>query len=194
MFSGEFLFRYGILLIGIIVLLRGVYFRVTPNREAFFSFFLFSNGVFLMTYLLHAIELSMGFAFGLFAVFAMLRYRTEPISVRDMTYLFVVISVALLSAIAPLKYYELALLNLLIILLAFSGETAVFAPRVFEKKITYDNIELIKPEFYDRLVEDLRQRTGLNIVKVEVGQIDYLTDSARLIVFCAETKKEKSTP
>ena len=185
MFSSEFAFRYGILLTGIIILLRGVYFRHTPNREAFFSFFLFSNGVFLMTFLLHSIELSMGFAFGLFAVFAMLRYRTEPISVRDMTYLFVVISIALLCAIAKLQYYELALLNVLIITLAATGETTVFAPKVYEKKITYDNIENIKPENYEKLLQDLRNRTGLNIVKVEIGQIDYLTDSARLIAFCS---------
>ncbi len=186
MFSSEFALRYGILLVGIITLLRGIYFRATPNREAFFSFFLFSNGVFLMTYMLHAIELSMGFAFGLFAVFAMLRYRTEPISVRDMTYLFVVISAALLCAIAQLAYYELGLLILLIVALAATGETSLFAPRVYEKKITYDNIENIKPENYDKLIEDLRKRTGLNIVKVEIGQIDYLTDSAKLIAFCTE--------
>ena len=83
MFTVDFLIRYGVLLVGSLVLLRLVYFRISPNREAFFSFFLFANGVFLITYLLHNIELSMGFAFGLFAVFAMLRYRTEPITVRD---------------------------------------------------------------------------------------------------------------
>lgn len=190
MFSYEFLIRYGILLLGVIVLLRGIYFRSTPNREAFFSFFLFSNGVFLITFLLHSIDLSMGFAFGLFAVFAMLRYRTEPISVRDMTYLFLVISLALMCSIAPLPHYELALLNVLICALAVLGEASFFAPRVFEKKINYDTIENIKPERHHLLLADLEARTGLKIIKFEIGQIDYLTDSARLIVFCtAQVKK-----
>lgn len=188
MFSIEFLARYGILLVGVIALLRGVYFRATPNREAFFSFFLFSNGVFLITFLLHAVDLSMGFAFGLFAVFAMLRYRTEPISVRDMTYLFVSIGLALMCSIAPLGYIELAALNLLIIALAAAGETSLFAPRIYEKKINYDTIENIKPENYEILLNDLKSRTGLNIIKVEIGQVDYLTDSARLIAFCAESQ------
>ena len=188
MFTIDFALRYGILLAGIIVLLRIIYFRISPNREAFFSFFLFSNGVFLITYLLHSIDLSMGFAFGLFAVFAMLRYRTEPISVRDMTYLFIVIALALMCAIAPLQYLELAALNAIIIGLAAGGETALFAPRTFEKKINYDIIVNIKPENYQALLQDLRNRTGLDIIKVEVGQVDYLTDSARLIAFCCEKK------
>ena len=189
MFSYEFAIRYGILLLGIIILLRGIYFRTTPNREAFFSFFLFGNGVFLITFLLHSIDLSMGFAFGLFAVFAMLRYRTEPISVRDMTYLFVVISLALMCSVAPLQYYELILLNALICVLACLGETSLFAPRVYEKKINYDTIENIKPDRHHLLLIDLEARTGLKIIKVEIGQIDYLTDSARLIVFCTDQVK-----
>ncbi len=189
MFSYEFAIRYGILLLGIIILLRGIYFRTTPNREAFFSFFLFGNGVFLITFLLHSIDLSMGFAFGLFAVFAMLRYRTEPISVRDMTYLFVVISLALMCSVAPLQYYELILLNVLICVLACLGETSLFAPRVYEKKINYDTIENIKPDRHHLLLIDLEARTGLKIIKVEIGQIDYLTDSARLIVFCTDQVK-----
>ncbi len=189
MFSSEFGIRYGILLVGVITLLRGIYFRITPNREAFFSFFLFSNGVFLITFLLHSVDLSMGFAFGLFAVFAMLRYRTEPISVRDMTYLFVVIGLALMCSIAPLNHIELAMLNLLVVALAAIGETTFFAPRIYEKKINYDNIDNIKPENYEKLVADLKTRTGLNIIKVEVGQVDYLTDSARLIAFCSDSRK-----
>lgn len=190
MFSTDFAFRYGILLIGVLALIRGVFFRITPNREACFSFFLFSNGVFLVTFLLHSVDLSMGFAFGLFAVFAMLRYRTEPISVREMTYLFVVIGLALLCSIAPVSPLDLALLNGLFVILAAIGETAIFAPRIYEKKINYDVIENIKPERYSELLEDLRRRTGLNIIKAEIGQVDYLTDSARLIVFCSDGTKK----
>lgn len=190
MFTLDFLLRYGILLIGSIVLLRLVYFRSSPNRESVFSFFLFANGVFFVTYLLHNVELSMGFAFGLFAVFAMLRYRTEPISIRDMTYLFVVIGIALMCSVAKLAYFELALLNIFIWILAAVGETKILAPSIVEKRITYDKIENIKPENYQTLLSDLRERTGLNIIKVEIGKIDYLSDSAQLIAFCSENEQK----
>lgn len=180
--------RYGILLVGSIVLLRVIYFRISPNRESVFSFFLFANGVFFVTYLLHNIELSMGFAFGLFAVFAMLRYRTEPISIRDMTYLFIVIGVSLMCSIAKLHYYELALIVVAIWALSAIGETQLLAPSIVEKKINYDKVENIKPENYEILLKDLRERTGLDIIKIEIGKIDYLSDSAQLIAFCTEKR------
>lgn len=186
MLSTAFLGRYAILLVTCVVLLRAVYFRISPNRDSVFSFFLFANGVFLVTFLLHNIELSMGFAFGLFAVFAMLRYRTEPISIRDMTYLFVVIGVALMCSVAKLSYLELAGLGALICALAAVAETRALAPRIVEKKVNYDKVDLIKPEMRTELLADLSERTGLKIIDIEIGRIDYLSDSAQLIVFCEE--------
>ncbi len=182
----DFFIRYVLLLVGVLILLRGIYFRITPNRDSVFSFFLFANGVFLITYFLHNIDLSMGFAFGLFAVFAMLRYRTEPIAIRDMTYLFVVIGLALMCSISKLSYLELAALTALVCILAGAGETRILAPRVLERKIIYDNIELIKPSHADELRQDLTKRTGLDIVKVEIGRVDYLTDSAQLLIFYSQ--------
>lgn len=189
MLSSDFAFRYLILIVSSVVLLRAVYFRISPNRDSVFSFFLFANGVFLVTFLLHDIELSMGFAFGLFAVFAMLRYRTEPISIRDMTYLFVVIGVALMCSVAKLSYWELACMGALICALAAIAETKLLAPRIVEKKINYDKVELIKPENRQQLLSDLSQRTGLKIIGLEIGRIDYLNDSAQLLVFCEEEAK-----
>jgi hypothetical protein len=186
MLSYDFGLRYLILVVGSLVLLRGAFFRLSPNRDAVFSFFLFANVIFFVTYLLHNVELSMGFAFGLFAVFAMLRYRTEPISVRDMTYLLITIAVALLCAIAKLQYWELAGVLALLIVVALLGETRLMAPRVVERKVVYDKVELIKPEQYENLVRDLHSRTGFDIVKIEVGKIDYLNDSALLTVYCRE--------
>lgn len=188
MLSTEFLVRYAILFIGCAVLLRAVYFRLTPNRDAVFSFFLFANGVFLVTYLLSGVDLSMGFAFGLFAVFAMLRYRTEPISIRDMTYLFVVIGLALMCAIAPLRYWELAALVSLVTALAAIGETRFLAPRIIERRINYDKVDLIKPQRGEALMADLKERTGLEIIKIEIGKIDYLSDSAQLVIFCRDER------
>ena len=171
----------------LLVLLRGIYFRYTPNRDSLFAFFLFGMGVFLITHLLHNVDMSMGFAFGLFAVFSMLRYRTESMSIRDMTYLFLVIVVALLSAVAPVHYVELMMLNALICMMALLAESRWFAPRMHEKRVLYENIENIKQENKARLIRDLSQRTGLDIVKVEVVSIDFLRDVAELDVFFRAT-------
>lgn len=188
MLSYDFGLRYLILIIGSIALLRGVFFRLSPNRDAVFSFFLFANVIFLITYLLSSVELSMGFAFGLFAVFSMLRYRTESISVRDMSYLLITIAIALMCAVAKLQHWELAGVVALILIIALIGETRLLAPRIVERLIVYDKIELIKPDQHSGLIQDLQHRTGLDIVKINVGKIDYLNDSALLTVFCREAR------
>jgi ABC-type uncharacterized transport system fused permease/ATPase subunit len=186
MFEPDFVVRYLILFSGCVALLRLVYFRISPKREATFSFFLFGNGVFLVTYLIHGIELSMGFAFGLFAVFAMLRYRTEPISIRDMTYLFIVIGIALVCAIAELGYLQLFLVVAFICALSAYGETRWLAPKISEYVIRYDNIANIQPDKRGALIADLSQRTGLKIENVDIGNIDFLTDSAFITLYTKE--------
>jgi hypothetical protein len=188
MFETDLIIRYTILFTGCVTLLRFVYFRITPKREATFSFFLFGNGVFLVTYLIHGIELSMGFAFGLFAVFAMLRYRTEPISIRDMTYLFIVIGIALVCAIAELDYLQLLLVVTFICLLSAYGETRLLAPKMSEYVIRYDNIENIVPEKRNILIADLSERIGLKIENVDIGNIDFLTDSAFITLYTKERR------
>lgn len=188
MLSLDFLFRYGLLLAACIFLLRVIYFRISPNRESVFSFFLFANGVFIVTYLLHGIELSMGFAFGLFAVFAMLRYRTEAISIRDMTYLFIVIAMALMCSVANLLHWELAVLVTLVNALAALGESQLISPRVTEYRMTYDKVKLIAPQHRAELIQDLESRLGVKVKNVSIGRIDYLSDSAQLIVFCDDAK------
>jgi hypothetical protein len=186
MFETDLIIRYVILFSGCVTLLRFVYFRITPKREATFSFFLFGNGVFLVTYLIHGVELSMGFAFGLFAVFAMLRYRTEPISIRDMTYLFIVIGIALVCAIAELSYLQLFAVVVFICLLSAYGETGWLAPKINEYVIRYDNIENIVPSRRDELIDDLSKRLGLKVENANIGNIDLLTDSAYITLYTKE--------
>ncbi len=184
MFEWDFVLRFGIFFLGVIVLLRIIFFRITPNREACFGMFIFGCGAFFITYLLHSVEMSMGFAFGLFAVFSMLRYRTETIEVRDMTYLFTTIVLALMCAVAKLSYIELAALVVVILMLCALAETQVFAPTVIERKITYDRIDKIQPQHYQALLEELRERTGMKVVKFELGKVDFLTDSVLLTLYC----------
>lgn len=180
---------FAMLLVNIIflgVLLRGIFYRHSPDRNSLFGFFMFGTGVFLVTHLLQGVEISMGFAFGLFAIFAMLRYRTESITIRDMTYLFLVIVISLLNGVGPLTPLSAAFVNGLLCIIVAAGETSLFAPRIFEKNIRYENIHNIRPENYDQLVADITERTGLDIKGIEIINIDFLSDIANLKVLHGE--------
>ncbi len=178
----DFLVRLLINSVAIVVLIRFCYYPHSRHRAYATSFMLFGTGVFLITAMLHSTKISMGFAFGLFAVFSMLRYRTESITIKEMTYLFLVISIALLSAVGPMRPYELALLSCLVCLLAYISETSLILPLLHEREIRYEKIENITPQNNARLMTDLRERTGLDIQHVEIVSVDFLRDTAKLKV------------
>ncbi len=167
------------------------------SREHATSFLLFGVAVFIVTYILHSVEISMGFAFGLFAVFSMLRYRTQSISVKEMTYLFLVISISLLSAVGPLTLAELLGLHAIIIASAFFWEAMLTPPPspVLQQTVLYEKIENITPENHDTLLADLRQRTGLEILSVEIVRIDFLRDTAQLnVLFRPVASTRRASP
>lgn len=166
----------------IVLLIVFIYYPNYRNKDVFFTYFLFNIAIFLLTYLMNQIKISMGAAFGLFAVFSMLRYRTEGISMKDMTYLFLVIAIGLISAI-QLEFYQLGIINGIIVLFTFLLDGNIIMKREFSKRINYDNIDLIKPEHRDELIEDLRKRTGLNISRISIIKIDFLRDIAQLDVY-----------
>lgn len=135
----------------------------------------------------------MGAAFGLFAVFSMLRYRTEDISIKDMSYLFLVIAMGLINAVTKIKgasdFYEylfLGLINSIIILLAYLLESKILFKKEAVKVILYDNIELIHSNNTQLLIEDLKKRTGINITRISISKIDFLKDSAQIKVYYFE--------
>jgi hypothetical protein len=137
----------------------------------------------------------MGAAFGLFAVFGMLRYRTEDISIKDMTYLFLVIAMGLISAVLKLDkikyYYEFGVIagvNGIIMITAWLLESNLLMKRELTKTILYENIELIKAEEEANLLEDLRKRTGLDIHRYSVLKIDFLRDMATIKIYYHEAK------
>lgn len=184
----DFIFRLLINTVATIILVRFCYFKFSRNRSNSSSFLLFGIGVFLVTALLHSADISMGFAFGLFAVFSMLRYRTESISIKEMTYLFLVISIALLSAVSTLQLVEIFALTLFICMLAFLLETSAVLPLMGELDVDYEKIENIHSENKQALIDDLQQRTGLHIHHVEILSIDFLKDAAQIrIHFLPET-------
>jgi len=184
--SPKFFIRLGIDLLAVIVLVRFIYFPIYRSRENVFTFFIFNLIIFLITYLLNKVEMSMGAAFGLFAVFSMLRYRTEDISIKDMTYMFLLIAMGLINAVSKGNWDELALLMFIIIVITYLLESNVLIKKEVSKIIMYENIELIKPENKSLLIADLEKRMGVKINQVTIGKIDFLRDSAQIHVFYYE--------
>src|SRR5437763_939234 len=175
-----------------VVLIRLIYFRNYRKKEFLFAFFLFNLIMFMITYLMNKVDLSMGTAFGLFAVFSMLRYRTEGINTKEMTYLFIVIAAGLMNAVMKGTYFELALINLIIIIFTFALDGNLFVKNEINKIVLYDNIELIKPQHRKELMTDLRTRTGLNIHRLSIIQLDFLKDLATIQIYFYEATDEYS--
>jgi hypothetical protein len=153
-------------------------------------FTIFNLIIFLVSFLLNKIELSMGAAFGLFAVFSMLRYRTENVSIKDMTYLFLAIAIGLVSAVTKIKdapdaleYLFLGGVNGSILLITYVLESRIFVKKETAKIIIYENIELIQSERQEELLADLRKRTGINVHRFAVQQINFLKDSAQIKIY-----------
>jgi len=189
----KFLYRFLIDIISVFILVRFVYYKVYKRSDLFFTFFIFNIVIFLICFLLNKVELSMGAAFGLFAVFSMLRYRTEDISIKDMSYLFLVIAIGLIAAVTKVKdtsdtyeYLFLILINVIIILIAFIFDTSIFFKKELVQLIDYENIELIKKENQNQLIEDVKHRTGINAHRISIGKIDFLRDSAQIKVYYYE--------
>ena len=172
-----------------IILIRFIYYPVYKKNDYFFTFFMFNVTIFIITHLLNSeTGFSMGAAFGLFAIFSMLRYRTEDISARDMTYLFAVITLGLISSVNQGNLLELLLINGIIIGLAFLLDGGVLIKTERMQVVQYEKIEMIRPENREELLEDLRERTGLNIKKISIDKIDFLRDTALIKVYYLEKK------
>lgn len=185
--------RFLINMMSVFVLIRFIYFKINKHRELFFTYFIFNLIIFLMCFFLNKVKISMGAAFGLFAVFGMLRYRTEDLSIKDMTYLFLVIAIGLMTAVIKLEdiayYYEfvfIIVVNAFVLLLTYLLESNALMKQETAKQIIYENIELIKPEKRDELMADLENRTGQKINRISIGRIDFLRDTALIKIYFYE--------
>jgi hypothetical protein len=167
-----------------ITLIRLIYYLNYRKTDHFLSFFSFNIIIFLITFSLNQVEMSMGSAFGLFAVFSVLRYRTEGLSSRDVTYLFLSIAIGLLTAVSKGTAADIALLNGIILAVVAVIDSNLLQKKQFSKKVVYDNLELIKD--LPKLREDLTAKTGLQIHKVEVLELDLIRDSAILTIYYYE--------
>lgn len=179
---GQMLLRLGINIFFILIIIRMIFYPVYREINYVFTTVLVNITVFLICFLMGSIKLKIGFAFGLFAVFSILRYRTEQIPIREMTYLFTVIIVAVLNALSDEKtsYAELLMANAAIVMAVIILEKHLFLRHEKSRIITYEKIELIKPDNYPKLIEDLRDRTGLDVLKADIININFLNDTAQL--------------
>lgn len=190
-FDLSFFMRLLIDILSMIILIRLIYYPVYRRSDHVFTFFMFNITIFIIATLLSGKSaFSTGAAFGLFAVFSLLRYRTEDISARDMTYLFIVIALGLMTSVNKGSVLEVAVINAIILVAAFALDGNVLMKTEFVKTVQYENIELIKPENHEALMEDLRKRTGLKIHKVSIGRVDFLRDTATVKIYYHEAKNQ----
>jgi len=175
-------------LVIITIIIRYIYYPITKNKDYLFTYFLISLTVFLLCVLLDSVKLQLGFALGLFAIFGIIRYRTDPIPIKEMTYLFLVIGISVVNALANKKisHAELVFANLMIVFVAFGMERLWLLKPELRKNVIYEKIELIVPERRAELIADLQERTGINVIRVEVRRIDFLKDTANLRIFYYE--------
>ena len=167
------------------IVVLGVYVRRYGKNEYLFTYFMFNIVTFTLCFLLRKVPIELGFALGLFAVFGILRYRTEPIRTQDLTYLFVVIGLAILNAVVNKKVSlgELLLVNVSIVSLTILLEaTPMFRPD-HRRSVLYDNMAILRMNDEQALVADLQERTGLEIRTVKIEQLDLLRDTARIVIF-----------
>lgn len=165
-----------------LVVVRLIYHMAAKRRDYVFTFMLVSTAVFLLCRLLAGVEIDLAFALGLFAIFGIIRYRTNSIPIREMTYLFIVIALAVINALAPLAatWVEIALANALIWALSYVLERLWFVEHLATKMVIYDRIDLLHVGKRAELIADLERRTGVSIVHLEIGKVDLLRDTANL--------------
>ncbi len=181
--------RFGFNLSIAFIIIKLIYHRNrSSNLDFVFTYFMFNSLIFFFAYLLGNITINMGFAFGLFAVFAILRYRTDPIPIKEMTYLFIVITIGVINALSgnEVSYTVLLFTNITLVVLTYFLETYWQKNLLIRMTVEYEKIENIKPENRDALLADLKERTGLNIQSLEFRRMNFLRDTARIRIYYKE--------
>ena len=173
------LLRFSFNMLVVWLMIHCLYYPKSRRRDYYFTFMLISISIFFLIFLLGGVKLKIGFALGLFAIFGIIRYRTESMPVREMTYLFCIIAISVINALAiTISYVELVVTNVIFLLATWLFESYILLKYVSTKLIQYDRIALITPDKRLELIADLEHRTGLKIKSVEIGAIDFLRDMA----------------
>lgn len=187
----ELVMRFGFNFMITILLVRYIYYPKTHRRDYLFTFLLIGIIVFLMCFLLNSVKLQLGFALGLFAVFGIIRYRTDSIPIKEMTYLFMVIGISVVNALANKKvsYVELAFTNFIILAVSWFVECLKGLENESYAVVLYEKIELINPARREELLNDLESRLGVKINRVEIGIIDFQKDVVKIRAYFLKSKQ-----
>ena len=207
---GELGIRFALNLLVCWLLVYFFYYKKSRRRDYYFTFIVFSSAMLTLLYIMGNVEVGVGLTLGLFAIFGVIRYRTETVPIREMTYLFIIIALAAVNGLAPLyhvvdlssaPHYVLgwgnvgvmALVNGLMLLLVWVLESESLVKHVTTKLVQYDRIELIVPEKREELIADLEKRLGVKVENVEIGHVDFLKDSAMIKVYYRLGKGESNS-
>ena len=189
------LIRFVINLVVVSVIARYFYYPHSRRRDYMFIFILMAMSIFLLVSLMEGGGMELGAAMGLFAIFGIMRFRTEAVPIREMTYLFMLIALSVVNAVAHGDYHPKAdywdgvgivtilFVNVTFIIMCWIFESSKVMTSECSKIILYDNVNLIAPEKREELIADLKKRTGLKITRIEVGMLDYLKDSAMIRIY-----------
>ena len=190
----ELMARFLVNIIATMMIVRFIYYPRHRNKDFVFTFFLFNTIIFLLCSLLVKLELDFSFAFGLFAVFAILRYRTVTVPIREMGYFFLCVTLALINAVAPVEDSWLSLLfaDIIGVIVTLILDRQLSLQHENFKEIVYEKIELIKPELREEMLKDLKDRTGLPVHRIEIIRIDFLRDVARIHAFYFSSENENT--
>lgn len=196
-FNNDFyslLFRLGVNLISMTILIRLLYYPKTKRKDYLFTYYLIGTITFLICFGLKKLDIDTGMGLGLFAIFGILRYRTDAIEIKEMTYLFMIIGISVINSLASNKISiaEMALMNFTLIGITFGLEYLWLLKHETRKTIIYERIDLIKPEHHEAMKADLELRTGLKINRFDVGKIDFLRDIAQVMIFYYDSEQSLS--
>jgi hypothetical protein len=167
------------------ILIRYLYYPKTKRKDYLFTYYLIGTITFFLCFGLKKLDIDTGMGLGLFAIFGIIRYRTDAIEIKEMTYLFLIIGVSVVNSLASnqISLAEMAIINVSVILLTFGLENLWLVKHETRKTINYERIDLIVPDKYDEMKADIEKRTGIVINRFEVGKIDFLTDTALIRVY-----------
>ena len=188
------LLRLTINMVFITILIRFLYYEKTKRKDYLFTYYLIGTITFFLCFGLKKLDIDTGMGLGLFAIFGIIRYRTDAIEIKEMTYLFLIIGLSVVNALASnkLSIAEMALINFFMVILTYILEFVWLMKHETRKTITYERIDLIKPESAEEMKKDLEKRTGLNLNRIEIGKIDFLNDTAQVRVYYYAEEQEYS--
>lgn len=196
-FSDDFyvlVLRLLINLVFLTIIIRFLYYPRTKRKDYLFTYYLIGTITFFLCFGLKKLDIDTGMGLGLFAIFGIIRYRTDAIEIKEMTYLFLIIGVSVVNALASnqVSISEVAVINLTVIAMTFVLENLWLMKHETRKTINYERIDLITPDKHQEMKADLEKRTGLVINRVEVGKIDFLNDTAQVRIFYYGNEQELS--